>query len=98
MGNNMMVFGFEVFEVIVVTIRFPPASSVKDNGVADPFIRRSRLNVVTEDENEIEELSLIQRDIANAPFFNGVFSGIEMVLTVVAGRELIIIGMDCFCC
>ncbi len=94
----MMFVFVAVVATIVVTMRFPLASSVKDNGVAVPFVfvRRNRLNDGTEDG--IEELNLIQREIANAPFFNCVFAGIATVVDVIVECESKIIGMDCFCC
>jgi hypothetical protein len=96
MVNNMMFVGVVVVSKIVVTTRFPLASNVKDNGVAVAvpfvFVRRSRLM-----EDVIEELNLIQREIANAPFFNCVFAGIATVVDVMVECESKIIGMDCFC-
>ena len=101
MGNNMIFVFAVVVAKIVVTTRFPLASSVKDNNgvavvAAFVFVRRSRLNDGIEDG--IEELNLIQREIANAPFFNCVFAGIATVVDVMVECESKIIGMDCFCC
>jgi hypothetical protein len=49
-------------------------------------------------EDGIEELNLIHREIANAPFFNCVFAGIATVVDVMVECESKIIGMDCSCC
>jgi len=97
----MMFVSAVVVAKIVVTTRFPLASSVKDNGVAVVavpfvFVRRSRLNDGMDDG--IEELNLIHREIANAPFFNCVFAGIATVVDVMVECESKIIGMDCSCC
>jgi hypothetical protein len=94
-----------VVAAVVETTRFPPESSVKlmGNGVGVGvvpffFVMRIKLNEFEESEGGLKEFKWTHIDIANAPFFNCIFSGIVTVVDVVVEWEASMIGTACFCC